>query len=104
MVKLTFTEADGTVITGEGEEGGSVMRVAVAAGVSIWAECGGICSCATCHCYVDPEWLDVLDPPESMEDAMLDAAGGRTAESRLTCQIPIKPELDGMTLRVPPPE
>ncbi|MDQ2801504.1 MAG: 2Fe-2S iron-sulfur cluster-binding protein, partial [Pseudomonadota bacterium] len=68
----------------------------------ILAECGGVMSCATCHVYVDPAWLDRLPPPSTDEDDMLDnTAAERRANSRLSCQIKMAPELDGLRVQVP---
>ena len=66
----------------------------------IVAECGGACSCATCHVYVDPEWLGKLPRPAAQEDGMLDCVIDRRANSRLSCQIVLKNELDGLVVRV----
>ena len=77
------------------------MEVAVNNGVDgIVAECGGACACATCHAYVDAAWLDKLPPMDDMEDSMLDAAYKRRDTSRLTCQIEITDELDGLVIEV----
>jgi 2Fe-2S ferredoxin len=64
------------------------------------AECGGACACATCHVYVDPEWQERLPAIEAMEDAMLDAVMDRQPGSRLSCQIELTAELDGLRVRV----
>ncbi|HLW77840.1 MAG TPA: 2Fe-2S iron-sulfur cluster-binding protein [Bryobacteraceae bacterium] len=82
----------------------SVMEGAIRNDVEgIVAECGGACMCATCHVYVDPVWLDKLPPIESDEDAMLDStASDRLPNSRLSCQLRVTPELDGLIVRTPP--
>jgi 2Fe-2S ferredoxin len=67
----------------------------------IIAECGGACSCATCHVYVDPAWLPKLPAPAPIEDGMLDCVLDRRPNSRLSCQIRIRDELDGITINVP---
>ena len=84
-------------------DGLSVMRAAVDAGLDgIAADCGGMLTCATCHVYVAPEWLDRLPPASADELGMLDfAAAERRAGSRLACQIEIGPELDGLTVELP---
>jgi 2Fe-2S ferredoxin len=64
----------------------------------ITAECGGACACATCHSYVSPEWLARLPKMDDMEDAMLDSAMDRENNSRLTCQITMTGELDGLEI------
>lgn len=69
----------------------------------IVAECGGTLSCATCHVIVPPEWITRLPPPGPDELAMLDmTASPREAGSRLSCQLPVTPELHGLTLKLPP--
>ena len=66
----------------------------------IIAECGGACACATCHAYVDQDWLNRLNAPEEMEQGMLEAAKEPKSNSRLICQIEMSDELDGITLTV----
>ena len=84
------------------EPGESLMDAAVNYGIEeIFAECGGMCSCATCHCFIDEDWLAKLDPPDEMEDAMLDCVPDRRPNSRLSCQIPITEELDGLVVGLP---
>jgi 2Fe-2S ferredoxin len=68
----------------------------------IEAECGGACSCATCHAYIDETWLSKLQEIDGMEDAMLESAVERKSNSRLTCQIQVSEELDGLVLTVAP--
>jgi ferredoxin, 2Fe-2S len=65
------------------------------------ADCGGACACATCHVYVDPAWLDKLPPKDDMEETMLDFAQDVQKTSRLSCQIKVTPELDGLVVRTP---
>ncbi|MEN1478778.1 (2Fe-2S)-binding protein, partial [Pseudomonas aeruginosa] len=64
-------------------------------------DCGGACACATCHAYIDETWLERLPPMDSTENDMLDCAVERRDNSRLTCQVFIREELDGMVLRLP---
>jgi 2Fe-2S ferredoxin len=84
-------------------EGHSVMQAAVAAGVSgIVGECGGSAMCATCHVYIDPAWLDKVQPPLSNELEMLECTSSeRRAESRLSCQVKVRAGLDGLVLSLP---
>jgi 2Fe-2S ferredoxin len=101
-IAVKFVAADGSVIDAKGDDGQTVMHLAVTSGVTgVWAECGGMCACATCQCYVDPEWADKLEPMDDMEDGMLTAAWERSEYSRLTCQIKLNSALSGITFRVP---
>jgi ferredoxin, 2Fe-2S len=102
MVKITYVDSDGTARTVEAEEGSTVMENAVRNGVpGIEAECGGACACATCHVYVDEAWKDVVGAPESMEEDMLDFAYDVRPNSRLSCQIRVRAELDGLVVQTP---
>jgi len=102
MPKITFIEHDGTEHTVDGEVGLSVMRAAIDNLVpGIDADCGGECSCATCHVYVDPGWMDTVGQPEDREESMLDLNPERESNSRLSCQIPVREELDGLVVKVP---
>ena len=102
MTKLTILAFDGTRFDIEADEGSTVMENAVRNSVpGIEAECGGACACATCHVYVDADWTDRVGPPEAMEEDMLDFAFDVRPNSRLSCQIKIGPELDGLVVRVP---
>ena len=89
-------------ITIEAEDGTSVMQAAVSNGINeIVAECGGACTCATCHVYVDDAWTETVGGPSMMEEDMLDFAFDVKASSRLSCQIKVKDELDGLVVHVP---
>jgi len=102
MAKLKYIAPDGTEFEVEAENGSTVMENAVRNGVpGIEAECGGACACATCHVYVDEEWAEIVGPPEPMEEDMLDFAYDVQPTSRLSCQIRVRDELDGLTVRVP---
>ena len=102
MVRVRFIQHDGTEQVVQGEVGSSVMQTARDNLVpGIIGDCGGNCSCATCHGYVDPAWLDKLEPRDENEDIILDGAMDTQNNSRLTCQIKLKPELDGLIIRLP---
>jgi 2Fe-2S ferredoxin len=102
MPKITFIEANGAEYVTEAENGTTVMETAIMNGVpGIIAECGGACTCATCHAYVDPDWVDVVGPPSMMEEDMLDFAYEVKPNSRLSCQIKVRDALDGLIMRVP---
>lgn len=102
MVKITFVQPDGSQQVVEATPGMTVMEAAKLALVpGIEAECGGACACATCHVYVDSEWRENTGEPSQMEEDMLDFAFDVREESRLSCQIKVTPELDGLVVRVP---
>ncbi len=102
MVKITYIDVEGTARTVEAEEGSTVMENAVRNDIpGIEAECGGACACATCHVYVAEEWKDATGEPQPMEEDMLDFAFDVRPTSRLSCQIRVTPELDGLVLHVP---
>lgn len=102
MPKITYIEHDGRAFTFDVPEGCSVMEGAVDNGVEgIVAACGGCMNCATCHCYIEPEWQDKVGPADEDEDDLLDTAEGRQSNSRLSCQIDVRPELDGLVVRLP---
>ena len=102
MAKIKYIEFDGREHEVEVKPGLSVMEGAVKNNVpGIDADCGGACACATCHVYVDGEWAAVVGPAEPMEQDMLDFASDVRTTSRLSCQIRIKPELDGLTVTTP---
>ena len=102
MPRITFTDHDGVERTVEAVVGSTVMETALRHGVpGIEAECGGACSCATCHVYVDEGWAEAAGKPASMEEDMLDFASDVRPTSRLSCQIKVRPELDGLIVRTP---
>jgi len=101
MPRVIFHDVNGQRIEADAVAGNTVMEAALDNDVAgILAECGGACACATCHAYVADAWLPRLKPMEDMEDAMLDTAVDRRATSRLTCQIELTPELDGLEVFV----
>ncbi len=83
-------------------EGWRVMEIIRDYGLSIKAECGGACACATCHVYVDEAWCDRLEPPREEEEDRLDEAFEIKDTSRLSCQILMTEELDGLVVRLAP--
>lgn len=102
MPKVTFIAYDGKVTTIDAPEGTSVMRAAVDNGVAgIDGDCGGQCACATCHIFVEPEWLAKTGNRNEAENAMLEFADGTKDNSRLGCQITLTTALDGLTVRMP---
>ena len=103
MPKIAYIHPNGTRQELEVPVGTSVMQAAVNRGIEeILGECGGNAMCATCHVYVEPDHLDRLPPIGDDEDALLDgAAADRLPNSRLSCQIRVTPELDGLVVRLP---
>ena len=103
MFKLIVTPPAGEPVAIGAQAGLSVMEVIRDAGFeSLPALCGGCCSCATCHVYVDPAFADRLSPMGGDEDALLDGSERREATSRLSCQIAFVPALDGLSVRIAP--
>ncbi|MEJ1161801.1 2Fe-2S iron-sulfur cluster-binding protein [Prosthecomicrobium sp. N25] len=86
----------------EGLDGWRVMEVIRDWGVGIKAECGGACACGSCHVYVDPAWTDQLVPPSDEEVEQLDLIYESEPNSRLSCQILLRPELDGLAVTLAP--
>lgn len=102
MPKITYIEHSGQSHTVDAEIGQTVMETAIKHNIpGIVAECGGACSCATCHIYVDEAWRAATGEPSEMEEDMLDFAYDVRAESRLSCQIRVKAEYDGLVVRIP---
>ncbi|WP_182085764.1 2Fe-2S iron-sulfur cluster-binding protein [Aureimonas sp. ME7] len=102
MTSIIFIAHDGTRYDVDAADGSSVMQNAIRNDIpGIDADCGGACACATCHVYVEEGFLDRLPPMEPMEEDMLDFAVDVRANSRLSCQIRVRPELDGLTVSVP---
>lgn len=102
MAKITYIEHDGTEHVVEAETGLTVMEAAIRNMVpGIDADCGGACACATCHVYVEPEWREKVGAAEAMEQSMLDFAEEVQENSRLSCQIPVTDDLDGLTVKLP---
>ena len=102
MAKITFIQYDGTEHVHDGKTGLSVMEVAVKNNVpGIDADCGGACACATCHVYIEPEWVEKVGARNPMEEDMLDFAFDVRDNSRLSCQIKVSDALDGLRVKVP---
>ena len=102
VAKITFIEHDGATHTVDAELGSTVMETAMRNGIeSIVAECGGSCTCATCVVHVDDAWSEIVGPPSSEEEDMLDMAFEVKATSRLACQIKVTEALDGLVVRTP---
>ena len=102
MPKITYIEHNGRTHIQEVPNGLSVMEGAVQNNIpGIDADCGGSCACATCHVYVDEKWFDKLEKKEAAEEDMLDMASEPSKFSRLTCQITVTDDLDGLVVKMP---
>ena len=102
MTALTLVAFDGTRFDLDAENGSTVMENALRNGVpGIEAECGGACACATCHVYIDEAFTALVGEPEAMEEDMLDFASDVRPNSRLSCQVKMRAELDGLVVYVP---
>lgn len=102
MPKIVFIEANGTQHVVEGKTGESLMLAATGHLVpGILADCGGCCSCATCHAYIEAPWNSRIPPPSADESAMLDGALHIRSSSRLCCQVQMSEALDGIVVQIP---
>ena len=102
-MKIKVTDMEGQTSELEGIEGWRVMEIIRDSGLPIRADCGGACCCATCHVYVDPKWEDKLVPPSDDERDLLDDQGiGLQENSRLSCQILMREDLDGLEVTLAP--
>lgn len=102
MPKIIFVEADGTEHRVDAPLNETVMQVATSNMIpGILADCGGSCTCATCHCYVDARWSDKIPAASEDEKDMLEGAIDPDDTSRLTCQIHITEELEGAIFKIP---
>ena len=102
MAKVFVTDREGEQHELEGEVGWSVMEIIRENNLPIEAACGGCCACATCHVYVEPEWLAKLPEADDDEGMMLDEAFEVQDNSRLSCQIKYTAELDGLKVKLAP--
>lgn len=102
MPKIIFIDFEGTERVVEANVGDSVMEAATSNDIpGIDADCGGACACATCHVYVAPDWVNIVGKPEDLEAEMLDVAEEVKENSRLSCQISISDEMDGLVITTP---
>ena len=102
MVKINFRDSKGETRTVDVEAGATVMEAAIRNAVpGIEAECVGACACATCHVYVDEEWREKVRDPTPMEEDMLDFGYDVRPNSRLSCQIKVSDDLNGLTVTTP---
>lgn len=102
MALVFYVTHDGSTFEADVPTGNSVMEGAVKNGIDgILAECGGALSCATCHVYLDEAWTDKVEPANEMEKDMLEVVSDPKENSRLSCQLMMKDELDGLTVHLP---
>ena len=100
-MKIEFETAQGETVSAEAEPGDNLLRVAQAAGLPLEGTCEGQMACSPCHVIVAPEWFDRLEEASEEEEYMLDLAAGVARPSRLSCQIELTAEMDGLTVRIP---
>ncbi len=105
-VSVTFIQQDGKEVVVDAVVGDSLMLAGQGNDVEgILGECGGSCACATCHVYIEPEWRERIGPPEILEEMTLEGVSHITQEnSRLGCQIVVSEEMDGLRIKVAPPQ
>ncbi len=102
MITVNFINSKGELKSVNAVEGETLMECAKKNDIhEIEAECGGGCSCATCHVYIDKDWVGKIDEASEMEEDMLDFALNVKDNSRLSCQIKLEANLDGLTVRTP---
>lgn len=100
-MKVHFTTARGDAVSAEAQPGDNLLRVAQAAGMALEGTCEGQMACSTCHVIVAPDWFDRLPAASEEEEDMLDLAAGVRRTSRLSCQIVLAEELDGLAVTIP---
>ena len=101
-MKILVTDREGNKHSLEGDNNSTLMEVLRDKGLDIEAACGGCCACATCHVYIDGKWLDKIKRKEDDEESMLDQAFDVKNNSRLSCQIDLSEDLDGIELELAP--
>ena len=102
MAKINFVDHSGETRSIDAEIGSTVMEAAIRNAIpGIEAECGGACACATCHVYVDEAWTEIVGAPSPMEEDMLDFGFDVKPNSRLSCQLKVTDQLDGLVVRTP---
>jgi ferredoxin len=102
MIRVAFTTPKRETVIAAGEPGDTLLRIGQASGLALEGTCEGQMACSTCHVIVDPAWFDRLPPASENEEDMLDLAAGACRTSRLSCQIELAADLDGLSVRVPP--
>ncbi|MFO6445650.1 2Fe-2S iron-sulfur cluster-binding protein [Erythrobacter sp. NE805] len=100
-ITVTFVDPRGRSVAATAAPGDNLLRVGQAAGLPLEGTCEGQMACSTCHVIVAAEWFERLPPASEEEEDMLDFAAGARRTSRLSCQVELTPELDGLTVSVP---
>ena len=101
-MKIRVIDRDGNKHELEGDPNSTLMEILRDADLDIEAACGGCCACATCHVYINDQWLEKISPKDDDEESMLDQAFDVKNTSRLSCQISLSEELDGIELELAP--
>ena len=101
-MKIRVIDRDGNKHELEGDSNSTLMEILRDAGLDIEAACGGCCACATCHVYINDKWIEKISPKDDDEESMLDQAFDVRNTSRLSCQINLSEELDGIELELAP--
>ncbi len=101
LIRIDFVTAEGSRVPAEATEGARLLEVAQAAGLPLEGTCEGQMACSTCHVVVGADWFDMLPAASPDEEDMLDLAAGVTRTSRLSCQISLTSDLDGLEVRIP---
>ena len=101
-MKIKVTDREGNKHELEGDTNSTLMEILRDANLDIEAACGGCCACATCHVYINDQWLEKISPKDDDEESMLDQAFDVRNSSRLSCQINLSEDLDGIELELAP--
>ncbi len=104
MINISVKDLDGQVHQIQAREGDSLMESLRQYEWGVAAACGGLCSCGTCHVYIDPDWLDKLQPVDSDEQDLLDDFDSTKDNSRLSCQLQVQSYHEGLSLVIAPDE
>ena len=99
-MKIIVIDRDGNKHELEGDPNSTLMEILRDADLDIEAACGGCCACATCHVYINDQWFEKISPKDDDEESMLDQAFDVRNTSRLSCQISLSDELDGIELEI----
>lgn len=100
-MNIRFVTPQGEIVSTDADEGARLLEVGQAAGMPLEGTCEGQMACSTCHVIVSPDWFEKLSPASADEEDMLDLAAGVARTSRLSCQIQLSGELDGLTVKIP---